>query len=162
MQSVDFCWVSRKRRPNWLKTWGGDFLEPHEFFSLLFPLHWILGILFRATWRAYFFFQKILPCTNTFLKCTSPAPPPSNNVSNGPSHLSLLFVFLFSCHDSHDSVKGATVVGKVQKRNRYRASFYNRHSQDDHRAGLWTVRRSRIFSPFDRAYFITKQGLTEL
>ena len=54
-------------------------------------------------------------------------PRPSNKVSNGPSHSSPLSVFLFSCHDSHDSVKGATVAGKVQKRNRNRASFCKRY-----------------------------------
>ena len=60
---------------------GGDFLEPHEFFSLLLPLHWILGIFFRDTWHAYFF-HKIFPRTNIFLNVLRPhLPAPSNNVS---------------------------------------------------------------------------------
>ena len=73
-----------------------------------------------------FFFQKILPCTNTFLKCTSPAPAPPIRFLM-VRHIYHRCLFLFSCHDSHDSVKGATVAGKVQKRNRNRASFCKRY-----------------------------------
>ena len=39
----------------------------------------------------------------------------------GLSPLITAVCVLLSCHDSHDSVKGTTVVGKVQKRNRYQA-----------------------------------------
>ena len=53
------------------------------------------------------FFSEDFPLHEYFFKCTSPVP----------------VCVLLSCHDSHDSVKGATVVGKVQKRNRYRASL---------------------------------------
>ena len=73
-----------------------------------------------------FFFQKILPCTNTFLKCTSPAPAPPIRFLM-VRHIYHRCLFLFSCHDSHDSVKGATVAGKVQKGNRNRASFCKRY-----------------------------------
>ena len=82
--------------------------------------------MFRATCRVYFFFQKILPCTNTFLKCTSPAPAPPIRFLMA-RHIYHRCLFLFSCHDSHDSVKGATVAGKVQKGNRNRASFCKRY-----------------------------------
>jgi len=68
----------------------------------------------------HIFFQKIFRCTNIFLSVLPPHLP-SNNVSNGPSPLITAVCVLLSCHDSHDSVKGTTVVGKVQKRNRYQA-----------------------------------------
>ena len=46
------------------------------------------------------FFHKIFSCTNIFLNVLRPhLPAPSNNVSNGPSHLYLYnFVFLFLLH----------------------------------------------------------------
>ena len=110
----------------------------------------------------HIFFHKIFPCTNIFLNVLRLhlPPPPTNNVSNGPSHLSLLFVcVLLSCHDSH-SVKGATVVGEVQKRNRCRASsgIHKTIIVPDFKL----LGEAEYFPPFDRAYFITKQGLTEL
>ena len=101
------------------------------------------------------FFQKIFRRMNIFLKCTSPPP----LISNGPSHFITAVCVLLSCHDSH-SVKGATVVGKVQKRNRYQASLgiHKTIIMPDFKL----LGEAEYFPPFDRASFITKQGLTEL
>ena len=123
-----------------------------KFFSLLLPLHWILGLL-----GVRIFSLKILHCTNIFLSVLPPHLP-CNNVSWSVTinHRCLCFTFMSwqSWQCERDDSGGQSTKKK-------QISSLLRYSQDNHRAGLWTVRRSRIFFPFDREYFMTKQGLTE-
>ena len=87
------CLENEDRRPG-----EGIFQSPMNFSRYYFLYikfqEYCLGLLDACI----FFFQKILPCTNTFLKCTSPAPAPPIRflMVRHIYHRCLFFIFMSS------------------------------------------------------------------